>query len=286
MAVRALVAWWQITGEAEALTQATRVMDYLLANLVDESGCPTHFQPAEGEEVGEVPTGMLADVTDLVAAGLDLYEVGQGVTYLDRAEEIANWSRGHLESPETGGLFDAPMRPNALGNLKVASRDVVDNMLLADSLLRLFLATGETEHAQLAQRILQAFQPAAPNMGFFGASMALAIERAVLPPVLVHVLGAASDPRTQALLQAAHKPYRYEKFVQPLDPTNEDDAAHIENLGYPTPEQPTAHIMVATDALAPTVDAEILIETIQTAAPALVSMSDLSALTESADEEA
>lgn len=278
VAVRALVAWWQVTGETEALTQACRVMDYLLANLVDADGCPTHFQPAEGEEVGEIPTGMLADAADLVAAGLDLYEAGQGVVYLDRAEEIANWCRGHLESPETGGLFDAPVRPNALGNLKVGTRDVADNMLLADSLLRLFLATGETEHAQLAQRILQSFQPAAPNMGFFGASMALAIERAVLPPVLVHVLGAANDPRTQALLLAAHKPYRYEKFIQPLDPSNEDDAAHIENLGYPTPEQPTAHIMVATDSLAPTVDAEVLTETILTAAPTLAGMPDLSAL--------
>ena len=116
--------------------------------------------------------------------------------------------------------------------------------------------------------------------------MALAIERAVLPPVLVHVLGAAGDPRTQVLLQAAHKPYRYEKFIQPLDPSNEDDAAHIENLGYPTPEQPTAHIMVATDALAPTVDAEILIETIQNAAPTMAGMPDLSALMGNEGEEA
>ena len=116
--------------------------------------------------------------------------------------------------------------------------------------------------------------------------MALAIERAVLPPVLVHIVGAASDPRTQALLQAAHKTYRYEKFIQPLDPSNEDDATHIENLGYPTPEQPTAHIMIATDALAPTVDAEILIETIQNAAPTMAGMPDLSALMGNEGEEA
>ena len=42
---------------------------------------------------------MLADIADLVAAGLDLYEAGQGVTYLDRAEEIANWSRGTPRVP-------------------------------------------------------------------------------------------------------------------------------------------------------------------------------------------
>lgn len=278
VAVRALVAWWQITGETEALTQARRAMDYVLEHLVSEEGCPTHFQAAEGEEAGESPVGLLADAADLVAACLDLYEAGQGVVYLDKGEEIANWCRANLEDPNSGGLFDAPVNPQALGNLKVATRDVADNMLMADTLLRLFLATGETEHAQLAQRLLQAFQPAAPNMGFFGASMALAIERAVLPPVLVHVLGAVDDERTQTLLRAAHTPYRFERFVQPLDPNNEDDAAHIENLGYPSPEQPTVHILVATTALAPTVDAETLIETIKTAMPGPIA--DLSALTE------
>ena len=268
--VRALVAWWQITGETEALVQARRVMDFLLANLVTQEGAPIHFQPAEGEDAQDIPEGLLSDAAELVSACLDLYETGQGVVYLDRGEEVANWSRVNLEDLESGGLFDAPVHSDALGNLKVGTRDVVENMLMADALLRLFLATGETEHAQLAQRILQAFQPAAPNMGFFGASMALAVERAVLPPVLVHVLGAISDPRTQALLRAAHTPYRYERFIQPLDPGNEDDAAHIENLGYPAPEQPTAHIMVATTSLAPTVDPETLIETIKTAAPLLV----------------
>lgn len=278
-AVRALVAWWQITGEEEALVQARRVMDFLLANLVTAEGAPIHFQPAEGEEEQTVPEGLLADAAELVSACLDLYEVGQGVTYLDRGEEIATWSRINLEDTNSGGLFDAPVLADALGNLKVGTRDVAENMLMADALLRLFLATGETEHAQLAQRILQAFQPAAPNMGFFGASMALAIERAVLPPVLVHVLGSTSNPQTQALLRAAHTPYRFERFIQPLDPANEDDAAHIENLGYPIPEQPTAHIMVAATSLAPTVDPETLIETIKSAAPALVA--DLGELTES-----
>ena len=177
-----------------------------------------------------------------------------------------------------------PVRPNALGNLKVGTRDVADNMLLGRlAPFALFLATGgRTEHAQLAQRILQAFQPRPrPTWGFFWCEHGrFAIERAVLSAGFwcMSVGGPASDPRTQALLLAAHKPYRYEKFIQPLDPTNADDAEHIENLGYPTPEQPTAHIMVATDSLAPTVDAEVLIETIQTAAPTMAGMPDLSAL--------
>ena len=55
-AVRALVAWWQITGEAEALVQARRVMDFLLANLVTVEGVPVHFQPAEGEEAARPRT--------------------------------------------------------------------------------------------------------------------------------------------------------------------------------------------------------------------------------------
>jgi uncharacterized protein len=262
-AVRGLVAYWQATGNAEALPMACKTMDYLLAHLVSEGGVVARFESGDASEA--VPSGMLADAADLVAACLDLYETAQGVSYLDRGEEIATWSRGHLEDPVGGALFDAPVRPDALGNLKVGTKDITDNMQMADALLRLFLATGETEHAQLAQRILQAFQPAAPQMGFFGSVLALVVERAILPPVLVHVVGPKDDPRTHALLKAAHTPYRYERFVQPLDPSNEDDAAHLENLGYPIPEQPTAHTLVATDPRAPTIDPETLIETIKNA---------------------
>ncbi|MFM7321054.1 MAG: hypothetical protein ACKO5K_05955, partial [Armatimonadota bacterium] len=107
----------------------------------------------------------------------------------------------------------------------------------------------------------------APQLGFLGASVGLAVERAVLPPVLVRVLGASDDPRTKALLQAAHRPYRFERFVQPLDPADAADREHIENLEYEIPEEPIAHVMVGTVPLAPTIDAETLVETIRNAAP-------------------
>ena len=63
-----------------------------------------------------------------------------------------------------------------------------------------------------------------------------------------------SDPKTQALLAAAHQPYRFERFVQPLDPENEDDAEHIENLGYPKPTEPIAYVCVGPTCLEPTTD--------------------------------
>jgi uncharacterized protein YyaL (SSP411 family) len=265
-AVRAFVAWWAVTGDAEALASARAALDYVLAHLVGDDGVVSHFEPADPDDLesaGRVPTGLLSDAADVAAACLDLYEAGQGVSYLDTAEEIATWVRGHLEDPNAGGLFDAPVRPDAIGNLKVPARDVRDNMRMADGLFRLFLATGEDEHAKLAQRILQSFQPAAPQLGFFGASLALAIERAALPPVLVYVLGTVGDAKTDALLAAAHRPYRFERFVQPLDPANEDDAAHIENLGFDATLAPIAHVQVAATPLAPTVDPETLVETIR-----------------------
>ena len=80
-----------------------------------------------------------------------------GVKYLDNAAEIADWVKGHLEDPRSGGLFDTVVRPDAMGNLKVPTKDARDNMEMADAFLRLYLATGEDEYAKVAQRILQAF---------------------------------------------------------------------------------------------------------------------------------
>ena len=269
LAVRAHFAYWQATGAADSLAKARRGMDYVLANLLAPDGALTHYQPAPGAETaldGRVATGLLADAADTVAACLDLYEAGAGSSYLDRAEEIAVWVRGHLEDPRGGGLFDAVVRPDAVGNLKVGTKDVPDNMQMADALLRLFLATGEEEHAHLAQRILQAFIPALEQIGFLGAGFALAADRALLPPILVHVVGAAGNDKTNALLLAAHKPFRFERLVQPLDPSNPDDAEHLENLGYPTTTDPVAYVCVATTCLPPVSDPATLSETVRTAA--------------------
>ena len=246
-AVRAHTAYWAATGDADSLAKAQRGLDFVLANLLQPDGALTHFLSSSDEDAaaaGRTPTGLLADAADVTAACLDLYEAGKGADYLDRAETIAVWVRGHLEDPRGGGLFDAVVRPDAVGNLKVGTKDVPDNMQMADALVRLYLATGEEEHAHLAQRILQAFIPILPQIGFLGAGFALAAERSLLLPVLVHVIGPAASPETLALIAAAHKPYRFERVVQPLDPANPDDAEHLESLGYPTATTPTAYVCV------------------------------------------
>jgi uncharacterized protein YyaL (SSP411 family) len=172
-AARAHVAWWQATGDEQSLARAKRAVDFLLAHhRADEDGAALlHFLSVSDDEeqaaTGPVPAGLLGDMADMTAACLDLYEAGQGADYLDQAEALAEWARGHLEDPRSGGLFDIALRPDAIGNLKFPSKDLTDNMQMADALLRLYLGTGDEEHARLAQRILQAFLPALGQLGFF-----------------------------------------------------------------------------------------------------------------------
>jgi uncharacterized protein YyaL (SSP411 family) len=267
-AVRAHVAYWAATGDEGSLAKAQRGLDFVLANLLQPDGALTHFVPNTDEDAaaaGRTPTGLLADAADVTAACLDLYEAGRGADYLDRAETIAVWVRGHLEDPRGGGLFDAVVRPDAVGNLKIGTKDVPDNMQMADALLRLFLATGEEEHARLAQRTMQAFLPVLPQIGFLASGFALAAERSLLQPILVHVVGPSGSAQTTALIAAAHKPYRFERLVQPLDPANPDDAEHIESLGYAASAEPTAYVCVGAVCQAPITDPAKLGEAIETA---------------------
>ncbi|HVK06178.1 MAG TPA: DUF255 domain-containing protein [Armatimonadaceae bacterium] len=265
-AVRAHVAWWQATGDAAALAMGRKGLDYLIANALKQDGALDHFigTDEDVENAGRIPTGLLGDAADVTAACLDLYEAGQGVEYLEHAENVANWVQGHLEDPRSGGLYDSVTHPNAVGTMKIGTKDVTDNMQMSDALLRLFLSTGEEEHARLAQRILQAFLPASPQLGYYGAGFALAAERALLPPILVHILGPAGDKATKALINAAHRVYRFERFVQPLDPNNEEDAEHIENLGYDKPDAPLAYVCVGTRCLEPVSDTDALANLVKT----------------------
>ena len=96
-AIRAQVAWWQATGNTASLAKAKRAMDFLLTNLSKADGAFDHFISEDAEVLqaaGRVPAGLLGDAADVTAACLDLYEAGQGASYLDSAEATANWVRG------------------------------------------------------------------------------------------------------------------------------------------------------------------------------------------------
>ena len=74
LAVRAHVAYWAASGDADSLAKAQRGMDYLLAHLLQPDGAPLHYQmPSDTQTDGvtstdRVPTGLLADAADMVAA--------------------------------------------------------------------------------------------------------------------------------------------------------------------------------------------------------------------------
>jgi hypothetical protein len=102
-------------------------------------------------------------------------------------------------------------------------------------------------------------------MGFLAAGLALASIRALAMPVIVHIVGSPDDKRTKELVAAAHRPARLERFVQVLDPTNEADREHIDNLEYEVTDIPTAYPRIGENPLAPTIDAETLRETVDQA---------------------
>ncbi len=268
-AARACIAYWGATNTADALTMAKRTVDYLWENHRETAGGAVKRHDGTGS-----PVGLLSDTARLAAACLDLYEAGQGIAYLDRAESLVKWAGERLADGVGGGLWDAPVYPDALGNLKVGAKDAADNMLVADTLSRLFLLTGDEAHVQSAEKLIKAFQPQVPNMGFFASPIALAIERMASLPLLVHVVGTPSDAATQALIAAAHRPYRFERIVQPLDPSDEDDAALIDQLGYAKDGEPTAYGMFVSpqgeSRLAPTQDPDTLAETLRNARPEIV----------------
>jgi uncharacterized protein len=267
-AARGCVAYWAALGDVNALAAAKKAVDYLWDNHREVGGALKRHDGADS------PVGLLTDTARLAAACLDLYEAGQGTAYLDRAESLVKWAGERLSDSIGGGLWDAPVYPDALGNLKVGAKDVGDNMLIADTLSRLFLTTGDEAHVQSAEKLLKAFQPAVPNLGFFASPVALAIERMANLPLLVHVVGDPANAATQALVGAAHRPYRFERIVQPLDPADEDDAALIEQLGYNTEGGPTAYGMFVSPqgeaCLAPTQDPDTLAETLRGAQPEIV----------------
>src|SRR5207244_13367576 len=121
---------------------------------------------------------------------------------LARAGEVARRMRDRLEDGEQGGFFDAP-EGDAPGRLARRERPIEDNALAAEGLLRLAALSGDNEWRELALRALRSFVGEYRQWGQFAASYANAVARALVLPVVVTVVGPASDPVAEALWRRA-----------------------------------------------------------------------------------
>jgi hypothetical protein len=90
------------------------------------------------------------------------------------------------------------------------------NPTAASALLRLETLSGRREYRQIAEETLETFSGIAGQLGLFAGSYGLAVERLLLDPVQVAVVG--SGPEALRMEQLALTRFAVNKTVMRIDP--------------------------------------------------------------------
>jgi len=248
-----------VLEEPKYARTALDTLDFLWDKLYDAERGVCHYH----DTAPHLP-GMLSDQAYTLRAFVDAAQYTGETRFLGSARELADWTIEHLRSSD-GSFYDTPHDPTARGGLKRRNRSILENAVLAETLLRLSQMTWVPDYADTAREALTAFGHTYKAYGHYVAGYARAVDLLLNAPVHVAVVGPYGDARCHELLRAALKPYVASRVVQLIDP--ERDVQLHRRSGFPAQtEEPTAYVCRGRESYAETTDAERL--------PALMTRTD------------
>jgi uncharacterized protein YyaL (SSP411 family) len=191
-------------------------LDHVIAYGVSQDG---RDEPAK-----KVP-GTLDDYAFSVHACVDGWLASGEMKFYHAAVQLADAMIARFFDRTAGAFNDTAAASDdgpPLGALAVRRQPVQDaptpagNPTAASALLRLETLSGRREYRQIAEDTLETFSGIAGQLGLFAGSYGLAVERLLLDPVQVAVVG--SGPEALRMEQLALTRFAVNKTVMRIDP--------------------------------------------------------------------
>jgi len=155
---------------------------------------------AEGFSGEDIPTNMLGDLAWIALASIRAYEETGEQGHLDRAMMMMGVALGQLWD-ERGGFYDVPVREGTKGHLAIRAKDMADNAVAAEALLRLGRITEDVLMIERAASTLRYFAGEAWKDGLAAVPIARVIAHYLAEPMKITV----SDRKLLAAAMA-HRP--------------------------------------------------------------------------------
>lgn len=217
LAIDALAAYAAYTDDEEARTYASRALDTVESDLVEDGIVAHRLGAAETDHV----RWLLRDQTRVCQAMLRAHSVF-GRETLQTARRIADETLDRLREDAIGALSDGPS--SGPGLLSRPLRPLEANAELASVLLDLSVLTGEEAYRVTGRTILEAFAGADDAVGPRSAAYPSAVTRYLRDPLILRV----GSPAGSTLHRAALRLADHRKIVVANDPAVADDAARVE----------------------------------------------------------
>jgi hypothetical protein len=226
MAVTAYLEAARVLRAAPAREFALRTLDRLLNAAWDGNQTLCHVMAYGDAQIPatKVP-GTLDDYAFTVHACIDAWFANGEMNYYRAAVKLADAMIAKFYDKTAGAFYDAAA-PEAgtipLGALGARRKPLQDsptpagNPTAASALLRLEALSGRGEYREIAEDTLGSFAGIVEHFGLFAGSYGLALERLLLDPVHVTVVG--SGPEADRMEAMAVAGYAVNKTVVRINP--------------------------------------------------------------------
>ena len=235
--------------------------------------------PARKGETGAQPEripGTLDDYAFTVHACIDGWLASGRMEFCHAATKLADAMIARFYDNAAGAFYDTPASGNAapLGALAARRKPLQDsptpagNPTAASALLRLEALTGREEYRRAAEATLATFSGIVEHFGLYAGSYGLALERLLLDPVQVVVVGSGPEAaRLEAMAVARYGVNKTVMRVAPfrLVPGGVPDALAEMLLQVPKPKDSTVYTLICRGrtCLPPITDAEELLKALE-----------------------
>jgi uncharacterized protein YyaL (SSP411 family) len=222
MAISAYLDAARVLDSDASRAYALRTLDRILREAWNSETGLAHViaYPDSGTPARRVPA-VLDDYAFLIHACVDAWEATGEMRYYDAAMQLAETMIDRFHDSENGGFFDTEKNgADKLGALTARRKPMQDsptpagNSTAAAALLRLEALSGRADFRRKAEDTLTAFAGVIEHYGLYAGSYGLALERLLLPPIQVALVGAG--PAARQLAAVANARYAVNKAVLTL----------------------------------------------------------------------
>ena len=234
----------------------------------------------DGARAQENAPGNLDDYAFTLNACIDAWFASGNMNFYRTAVKLADAMITRFHDTAGGGFFDTALAQDVrggaapLGALAARRKPLQDtptpagNPMAATALLRLEALSGRKEYGEIAEDTLACFAGIVEHFGLYAGSYGLAMERLLLDPVQVVVVG--SGPEAERLETLAQARFAVNKTVMRIDaarlvPGGIPEALEETLLQVPAPAGAEAWALVCRGrtCLPPITDGEALLKALE-----------------------
>jgi uncharacterized protein YyaL (SSP411 family) len=222
MAISAYFDAARVLDSAPPRTFALRTLDRILREgWHPQKGLAHVIAYSENEPVARRIPGVLDDYAQLIHACVDALEATGELRYFEAAMQLAEAMVDRFHDSANGGFFDTEKNgTDKIGALVAQRKPMQDsptpagNSTAASALLRLEALSGRKDFRAKAEETLANFAGVIEHYGLYAGSYGLALDRLLLPPIQVVIVGAG--PAARQLTAIANARYAVNKAVVTL----------------------------------------------------------------------